>query len=104
MSAVAPAPKVLYAEFTALPGCEEIVDELLAGLADDVRREPGCIEFAPYRVSTEPSRFFVYEVYRDDDAFTAHIDAPYGRVFNDKLAPLIVEDGSQLTWLQPLSS
>jgi quinol monooxygenase YgiN len=55
-------------------------------------------------MSTEPSRFFVYEVYRDDDAFTAHINAPYGRVFNEKLAPLIVEDGSQLTWLQPLSS
>jgi quinol monooxygenase YgiN len=95
---------VLYAEFTALPGCEETVDELLAGLADDVRREPGCVEVAPYRVSTEPSRFFVYEVYRDDDAFTAHINAHYGRVFNEKLAPLIVEDGSQLTWLQPLSS
>jgi len=45
----------------------------------------------------------VYEVYRDDDAFTAHITAPYGRVFNDKLASLIVEDGSQLTWLQPLT-
>lgn len=103
MSADAPAQKVLYAEFTALPGCEEAVAGLLAGLADDVRREPGCIEFAPYQVSTEPSRFFVYEVYRDDDAFTAHITAPYGRVFNDALAPLIVEDGSQLTWLQPLS-
>ncbi|MBF4634661.1 antibiotic biosynthesis monooxygenase [Agreia pratensis] len=104
MSAATPAAKVLYAEFTALPGCEETVAELLSGLADDVRREPGCIEFAPYRVSTEPSRFFVYEVYRDDDAFTAHISAPYGRVFNERLVPLIVEDGSQLTWLQPLSS
>ncbi|SMG41402.1 putative quinol monooxygenase [Agreia pratensis] len=104
MSVVAPGPKVLYAEFTALPGCEETVAELLAGLADEVRREPGCIEFAPYRVSTEPSRFFVYEVYLDDDAFTAHITAPYGRVFNERLVPLIVEDGSQLTWLQPLSS
>ncbi|KJC65710.1 Quinol monooxygenase YgiN [Agreia bicolorata] len=104
MSAVPPTPTVLYAEFTALPGCEEAVAELLAALADDVRREPGCVEFAPYRVSAEPSRFFVYEVYRDGDAFAAHIEAPYGRAFNERLVPLIVEDGSQLTWLQPLSS
>lgn len=104
MSAVAPASKVLYAEFTARPGCEETVAELLAGLADDVRREPGCIDFAPSRLSAEPARFFVYEVYRDDDAFAAHIGASYGRVFNERLTPLIVEDGSQLTWLQPLSN
>ena len=103
MSVGALTQKVLFAEFTALPGQEETVAELLDRLADDVRREPGCIEFAPYRLSDEPSRFFVYEVYRDDDAFTAHINAPYGSEFNARLAPLIVEDGSQLTWLQPLS-
>ena len=102
MTDVPPATKVLFAEFTALPGCEETVAELLGRLAEDVRREPGCIEFAPHRLSSAPSKFFVYEVYRDDDAFAAHIDAPYGREFNTQLAALIVEDGSQLTWLNPL--
>ncbi|MCS5718480.1 antibiotic biosynthesis monooxygenase [Herbiconiux sp. CPCC 205763] len=94
--------KVLVAEFTALPGEEEAVAALLAGFAVQVRAEPGCVEFAPFQLAEQPSRFFVYEVYRDDDAFAAHIGAPYGVEFNARLGPLIVEDGSQLTWLQPL--
>ena len=96
------SPKALVAEFTALPGEEETVAELLVGLTELVRAEPGCLEFAPHRLADEPSRFIVYEVYRDDDAFAAHIAAPYGREFNTRLAPLIVEDGSQLTMLRPL--
>ncbi|WP_291039918.1 putative quinol monooxygenase [Herbiconiux sp.] len=96
------SPKALVAEFTALPGEEETVAELLAGLAELVRAEPGCLEFAPHRLAEEPSRFFVYEVYRDGDAFAAHLAAPYGLEFNTRLVPLIVEDGSQLTMLRSL--
>ncbi|WP_066042392.1 putative quinol monooxygenase [Herbiconiux solani] len=95
-------PKVLFAEFTALPGQEETVAALLADLTVQVRAEPGCVEFAPSRLASQPSRFFVYEVYRDEEAFAAHIGAAYGAEFNARLGPLIVEDGSQLTWLEPL--
>ena len=96
------SPKVLFAEFTALPGHEEYVAGILAALAEQVRKEPGCLEFSPNRRVDQPSRFFVYEVYRDDDAFAAHLAAPYGLEFNTRLGPLIAEDGSQLTWLHPV--
>ena len=102
----------LTAEFTALPGHEEEVARLLLGLAEDVRREHGCLEFEPHRVVAPPSgigvvagpapigaRFVVTEAYRDADAFAAHIAAPYGAVFNAALGALIVEDGSVLTFL-----
>ncbi len=96
-------PKVLYAEFTAHPGSEARVAELLAGLAADVRREPGNVVFDAYQVAGEPTRFFVYEVYADEDAFAAHIAAPYGAVFNTALNDLIVEPHSLLTFLEPVA-
>lgn len=93
--------KALYAEFTARAGCEEQVRSLVSALALDVRSEPGNLAFAPHTLAESPRRWFVYEEYADDAAFDAHITAPYGLAFNAALAPLIEEDGSQLTWLTP---
>lgn len=93
-------PVVLYAEFTALPGKADQVEELLRGLVADVRQEPGNEVFDAYRVEEASDRFFVFEVYRDRAAFEAHLAAPYGEGFNAALGALIVEDGSQLTFLR----
>jgi quinol monooxygenase YgiN len=93
---------VLYAEFTALPGNEEQVARMIADLAELVRAEPGNVVFEPYRRVEDPARFIVHEVYRDEAAFQAHIGASYGAEFNAALGPLIVEDGSQLTFLAPV--
>jgi quinol monooxygenase YgiN len=95
-------PVALYAEFTALPGREDEVDALITGLALDVRQEPGNIVFDPHRRSSNPRAFFVYEVYRDADAFQTHATAPYGAAFNAALGDLIEGDGSVLTWLTPV--
>ena len=97
-----PEPVVLIAEFTALPGQAETVATLLAGLAADVRREPGNIAFDCYQRQDEPHRFVVYEIYRDPAAFEAHIGAEYGAVFNARLQELIVEPNSILTFLKPM--
>ena len=102
----------LIAEFTALPGREEEVERLLLALTQQVRREPGCLDFTPHRVAPAPlagveasgaapvgRRFVVTERYRDASAFAAHLAAPYGPPFNAALGPLIEEDGSQLTFV-----
>lgn len=94
--------KVLYAEFTARPETVERVDELIRGLAVEVRREPGNEVFSVYREEADPLRFFVFEVYRDEQAFQDHITADYGAVFNAELVTLIEEDASALTWLTPV--
>ncbi len=91
--------KSLYAEFTALPGKEARVREILQILATEVRTEAGNIVFQPFTLSTDPRRFFVFEEYVDDAAFTAHISAEYGARFNTELATLIEGTGSDLTWL-----
>ena len=92
-------PLILYAEFTARPGSESQVETLISGLAKDVRREPGNAEFTVYRERDNPRKFFVFEQYRDEASFTAHITAEYGVVFNQQLSSLIEEGESQLTWL-----
>jgi len=91
--------RALYAEFTALPGAETRVAQLVAGLTARVREEPGNLAFVPYTLESNPRRWFVYEVYADDEAFQQHIAADYGAAFNAELVPLIEEDASTLTWL-----
>lgn len=93
----------LIAEFTARPGRGDVVAELLAGLALDVRAEPGNIAFDCYRRLEDREKFVVYEIYRDKAAFESHIAADYGAVFNARLRELIVEPNSVLTFLTPLA-
>lgn len=97
-------PVVLIAEFTARPGQAETVATLLAGLAEDVRREPGNVAFDCYQREVDPHRFVVYEIYRDRPAFETHIAAEYGAAFNARLQQLIVEPHSMLTFLKPLTA
>jgi quinol monooxygenase YgiN len=94
--------KTLYAEFTVKPGNEDRVAEMMRQLTEEVRREPGNQLFLPYTRETNPREYFVFEVYEDDAAFQEHISADYGARFNGELADLIEEDGSVLTWLQPV--
>jgi quinol monooxygenase YgiN len=96
--------KTLYAEFIAKPGCEERIRELLSELTALVVEEEGNIAFVPYTLEQNPRRFFVFEVYVDDEAFNAHIAADYGIHFNRALADLIEGSGSELTWLTPLDA
>ena len=103
-SSVAPVEAVaLYAEFTAMPGAGDTVAELIGDYAHVVRAESGTVVFDVYRRDEQPDRFFVFEVYRDRAAFEAHIGAPAGGAFNRALGPLIVEDGSRLSFLRPVS-
>lgn len=93
-------PTILHATFTARPGEAERIAALLAGFAEEVRREEGCVVFDATRLVDDPDRFFVYEVYRDEVAFQAHLANPAGGPFNVALKELIVEPSSQLTFLR----
>ncbi|MGC0334464.1 quinol monooxygenase YgiN [Streptomyces sp. SAI-170] len=94
--------KTLLAEFTAREGAEAEVARLLRDYAHQVRKEDGNLAFDAYTKEARPRAFWIFEVYRDEDAFQAHLNAPYGGPFNAALAPLIEEDASVLTFLHPL--
>lgn len=92
-------PTILHATFTARPDAAERIAALLRDFAEEVRREEGNIVFDATRLRDDPDRFFVYEVYRDEDAFRTHLANPAGGPFNAQLQQLIVEPSSQLTFL-----
>lgn len=94
--------KTLYAEFTAREGAAAEVARLLGEYALKVREEEGNLAFDVYTKAEAPRAFWIFEVYRDEDAFRAHLKAPYGVPFNTALAPLIEEDASLLTYLDPV--
>ncbi|MET7457639.1 antibiotic biosynthesis monooxygenase family protein [Streptomyces sp. NPDC005574] len=93
--------KTLLAEFTAKEGAEPEVSRLIRDYAGKVREEEGNLAFDVYTKSSSPRAYWIFEVYRDEDAFQAHLHAPYGGPFNAALTPLIEEDASVLTFLDP---
>ncbi|MFE2537994.1 putative quinol monooxygenase [Streptomyces sp. NPDC059371] len=94
--------KTLLAEFTAREGAQDEVTRLISDYALKVREEEGNIAFDVYTKAAHPRAYQIFEVYRDEDAFQAHLNAPYGGPFNAALIPLIEEDASGLTFLEPL--
>ncbi|MEV4688977.1 putative quinol monooxygenase [Microbacterium sp. LWH3-1.2] len=97
-------PIVLYAEFTARPGARTEVEGLIRGYAEAVRQEPGNVVFDVYTRAEGEDRFVVFEVYRGQAAFDAHIGADKGAAFNDVLGPLIVGGASELSFLRPIEA
>ncbi|MFF9624603.1 putative quinol monooxygenase [Streptomyces griseosporeus] len=93
--------KTLLAEFTAREGAEDEVARLILDYARKVREEDGNLTFDVYTKASAPRAYWIFEVYRDEDAFQAHLKAPYGPPFNTALAPLIEEEASVLTFLEP---
>ncbi|WP_333736894.1 putative quinol monooxygenase [Streptomyces sp. IBSBF 2806] len=96
--------KTLLAEFTAREGAQDEVARLIGEYALKVREEEGNLAFDVYTREAAPRAFWIFEVYRDEDAFKAHLNAPYGGPFNAELVPLIEEDASVLTFLNPLTT
>lgn len=95
--------KTLLAEFTAREGAEDEVARLILEYAEKVREEEGNLAFEVYTKEADPRAYWIFEVYRDEDAFKAHLKAPYGGPFNTALAPLIEEDASVLTFLDAVA-
>ncbi|MCX4904818.1 putative quinol monooxygenase [Streptomyces sp. NBC_00878] len=96
-------PKTLLAEFTAREGAEDEVARLILEYARKVREEDGNLAFDVYTKASDPRAYWIFEAYRDEDAFQAHLKASYGGPFNTAIAPLIKEDASVLTFLDPLT-
>jgi quinol monooxygenase YgiN len=93
---------VLYAEFTARAGYELEAEALISAYADLVRAEPGNLGFDVYTRDEASARFVVFEAYRDQTAFEAHLAGADGVAFNAALTPLIEEPASDLSFLRPL--
>jgi quinol monooxygenase YgiN len=91
----------LIATFRVRPGHRDVVRALLADYAELVRADDGTLLFEPGTVADHPEQFVVFERYRDEAAFRAHIGAPENAVFNAALIEHL-EGDVRLQFLEPL--
>ena len=68
----------LVVQMTVRPGRrEEFLTGMAANAEASVRDEPGCLRFDVCSVEGDDSRFLLYELYADAEAFEAHKAAPH---------------------------
>ena len=68
----------IFVTINIKPGCaEEFTEASLGDARGSVRDEPGCFRFDINRDPEVPTRFYLYEVYRDAAALEDHKMAPH---------------------------
>jgi quinol monooxygenase YgiN len=72
---------VLAVTWVARPGEEERIEEILRTLVPLSRAERGCLQYNAHRSSEDPRRFFLYEIYKDEAAFTEHNESDHFKRF-----------------------
>jgi len=60
------------------------------------RDEPGCFRFDLHQDPDTPNRFYLYEVYRDESAFEAHLQAPHFLKWRDTVFPWFEGDPEKI--------
>ena len=82
---------VLAVTWIAKTGFETEVADLFSKLTVEARKEPGCAMYQVHRHRTEPSRFFIYEQYKDEAALEAHRNTPHFLQYAKKDLPKIAD-------------
>ncbi len=63
---------VLVVRMRAREGAEQEAVAIMRELAEETRKEPGCIHYIPVQDPEDPRSLLFYEQYRDQAAFEAH--------------------------------
>lgn len=69
---------VILAPIQIKPGyAEQFIEAVLLDAQGSVNNEPGCLRFDVIRDEEDPNRIYLYEVYKDKDAFEYHKTTPH---------------------------
>lgn len=83
---------VLLVEFQVKPESLDRFHELIRiNASASVANEPGCFQFDVVRAEDDPCRVLLYEVYRDEAAFKAHMDMAHTQTFLGAAKPIITK-------------
>lgn len=81
----------------------EFVDAMTVNAAASLRDEPGCLAFDVHQDVETPTRFYLYEIYSDEDAFrVAHRGASHYARWQDAAKAVIVPGGQHNTFARPV--
>ena len=67
------------------------VRELLSGLVEPTRNEPGCITYQLLQNREDPTDFTFVEEWQDDSAFSGHLSSAHIQQTLPKLEPITAE-------------
>jgi autoinducer 2-degrading protein len=56
---------------------EAFIEAVVEDARSSVNHEPGCLRFDVIQDANDPNRIWLYEVYKDEAAFQAHLQAPH---------------------------
>ena len=56
---------------------EAFIEAMLDDAKGSVKDEPGCLRFDVIQDGDDPNRIWLYEIYVDEAAFQAHLQAPH---------------------------
>jgi quinol monooxygenase YgiN len=62
---------------TVKPDTEEDCKRLCREMADETRKEPGCLQYVVHQSKENPLNFAFYEQYVDEAALDAHSASPH---------------------------
>jgi quinol monooxygenase YgiN len=81
----------------AKPEETEAVAGILRRFMPQAQREPGVRAFMIHQSKSEPTEFFFYEVFEDDDAFAAHQQTPHFKtlIAGEALPKLVKRERAQ---------
>lgn len=68
---------------------DRFIEEMISDAKGSINNEPGCLRFEVIQDAEEPNRIWLYEVYKDAEAFDAHTKAPHFIKWRDATADWI---------------
>lgn len=71
----------IIADIVAMAGFEEKFKKQLLELAEKSQSEDGCDTYTVHGDTTNPSRFFIYEIWKSSDALKKHENSPHFKYF-----------------------
>ena len=74
---------------------DRFIEEMIGDARGSVNDEPGCLRFDVTQDAEEPNRIWLYEVYKDADAFDAHTKAPHFAKWRDAVEDWREDSGLQ---------
>jgi quinol monooxygenase YgiN len=78
--------------FRARPNLSKALGACLLELVSPTRSEAGCLRYEIYRSNDDPDAWFVYEDWRSQADFEAHMQTPYVKAFMNSVPELCEED------------
>ena len=68
---------IVTAFWEANPGEEAALVDIIRKFLPQAQKEPGVLAFQIHQSTSEPSKFFFYEVFKDEAAFAEHQQADH---------------------------